>query len=420
MKKFLLVILILFLCFGGYVVYDQYIGKKIPVLDIEEEVISIDKLYIYGTHLNIEGSNLPEDGYDLVLYNGEFISVSINQEGNSFNLSDYVNDGYYLDNIPRGNYFLFLRKKIANDGEEESYKYYALLNNTGYDETTYYTFSKYDNKIVINSEESYPTMMVNVSENKDEEVYDVVIDPGHGGMDGGASKNDYTEAELTMEIALKLKDSLEDKGFSVKLTREDGEYSKNETMPEYGSGGRAVIGGEVHAKYLFSCHMNSNYYSSVNGLEVYTAKDINYDFAKDLVKNIVDNVGIDYSTNKINKMFDGIYTKNFTEEDVQNSLDGYEEDELVAYEVTTNSNYYYMIRETGGIVTGAYVDDRNSEIPGNPFVKTNVGIETYLLELGYISNQNDLNNMLKNMDKYILGISNSFTNYIDSLNSISE
>ncbi len=420
MKKFLLVIFVLFLCFGGYVIYDQYIGGKIPVLDIEEEVISIDKLYIYGTHLNIEGSNLPEDGYDLVLYNGEFRSISINQEGNSFNLSDYVNDGYYLDNIPRGYYFLFLRKKTVNEEGKESYKYYALDNNTEYIETTYYTFSKYDNKIVINTEESYPTMMIKVSENKDEEVYDVIIDPGHGGMDGGASNNDYKESELTMKIALKLKSSLENKGYTVKLTREDGEYSTNETMPEYGAGGRAVIGGEVHAKYVFSCHMNSNYYSNVNGLEVYTAKDINYDFAKDLVKNIVNNAGIDYSNNKINKIFDGIYTRNFTEDDVQNSLEGYKEEELEAYDVTTSSNYYYMIRETGGIVTGAYVDDRNSEIPGNPFVKSNVGIETYLLELGYISNQSDLNNMINNMDKYILGISNSFNNYINSLDPVSE
>ena len=66
-----------------------------------------------------------------------------------------------------------------------------------------------------------------------------------------------------------------------------------------------------------------------------------------------------------------------------------------------------MIRETGGIVTGAYVDDRNEEILGNPYVKSNVGVEAYLLELGYLTSKNDLNNIVNNLDKYIAGIVDS-------------
>ena len=66
-----------------------------------------------------------------------------------------------------------------------------------------------------------------------------------------------------------------------------------------------------------------------------------------------------------------------------------------------------MIRETGGIITGAYVDDRNVEILANPYVKSNVGVESYLLELGYLTNKTDLNNIVNNTDKYIMGIVNS-------------
>ena len=50
-----------------------------------------------------------------------------------------------------------------------------------------------------------------------------------------------------------------------------------------------------------------------------------------------------------------------------------------------------MIREIGGIITGAYIDDRNKETVGyNPYYKSNVGVEGYLLELGYLTNSNDL------------------------------
>ena len=84
------------------------------------------------------------------------------------------------------------------------------------------------------------------------------------------------------------------------------------------------------------------------------------------------------------------------------------------YDVTTKSNYYFMIRETGGIVTGAYVDDRNDSIEANPYVKSNVATESYLFELGYLSNINDLNNIKDNMDKFTNAIADTFNNHFVS------
>ena len=409
MKKFLLVILVLLLGFGGYLLYTNKFKEKVPKLEIQEETINIDELYIYGTHLNLHGNTVHGDGLQLVLYNGEFKEISININDDEFNLSDKVNDGLYLEDIARGDYYLFLRTKETSDDDKVNYKYYALKNNTDYKETTYYTFSSTNNKIIINSEESYPTMMMHVKENTDDNVYDIVIDPGHGGMDSGANKNGYYESELTMELADLLYEKLKETGMKVKLTREDGELTKNEKLPEYGVHGRAVIPYEVKAKYVFSIHFNSNSYSSVNGLEVYTADNINYDLAKNLVKNITETAGIGYSSNKISKVMNGIYTRTFTESEIENSSKESEEKGRVPYGITTKSNYYYIIRETGGIVTGAYVDNRNEEIKANPYVKSNVGSETYLLELGYISNNKDLDNLLNNMDKYAEGIVKSIT-----------
>lgn len=409
MKKFLLIILILLMGFGGYLLYESKFKEKVPKLEIQEEVINIDELYIYGTHLNLHGNTVKGNGLQLVLYNGEFKEVSININSDEFNLSDKVNEGMYLDEIPRGEYFLFLRSKETNENGDISYKYYSLKNNTDYKETVYYTLSNTNNKIVINSEESYPTMMMHVVENVDDNVYDVVIDPGHGGMDSGASKNGHNEKELTLELAMKVKEKLEASGLKVKLTREEGQLTKNEKLAEYGVHGRAVIPYEVKAKYVFSIHFNSNTYASVHGLEVYTADNINYDLAKTLVKNITEETGLQYSTNKISKVMDGIYTRTFTESEIESSRQENEDNDRVSYDITTKSNYYYIIRETGGIVTGAYVDNRNEEIKANPFVKSNIGSETYLLELGYISNKSDLDNLINNMDKYASGIANSIT-----------
>ncbi len=50
----------------------------------------------------------------------------------------------------------------------------------------------------------------------------ILIDPGHGGIDGGAeSKNGTVEKNLNLNISLKLRDLLKKQGFNVKMTREE-------------------------------------------------------------------------------------------------------------------------------------------------------------------------------------------------------
>jgi len=406
MKKILILILIIFLISTSYFFCKTYSQKQIPLLHVEETSVSINNMYIYGTHLNIEGSNLSTDAVDLVLYNGEFISIPLNVTENNFNISNYVNDGYYLEELPLGEYYLFIRNTYYEE-DEIKYKYYPLKNNTSNQETTYYTLSNQNKKIVIKNESKYPTMLIKVTENKNKEIYDIVLDPGHGGRDGGASKYGYSETDFTMNIARSVAEKLSKSGLKIKLTREEDTLTKNDRLPEYGRGGRAVIPREVNAKYLFSFHLNSNAYSSSNGLEIYTAANINYDFAKLLVKNLTENTKIQISGNKVNRIHDGIYTRTFTENDVKSSIKEAEDDNLIPYDYSTKSNYYYIIRETGGIITGAYVDSRNEEIASNPYYNTNVGTEAYLLELGYITNKSDLNNIINNFDKYIEAIANT-------------
>jgi N-acetylmuramoyl-L-alanine amidase len=48
----------------------------------------------------------------------------------------------------------------------------------------------------------------------------IVIDPGHGGLDGGASVGDVVERDITLSIGHELKKRLEKKGAMVVMTRE--------------------------------------------------------------------------------------------------------------------------------------------------------------------------------------------------------
>lgn len=431
MKKFIIILVLIILSFTGYVVYVETTKNKEEPLLAELETVEITEYYIYGTTLSMKGNltveNFTFDEIDLVLYNKDlklgkkeskekrFTSIPIIYEKNentvTFSLSNLINEGMYLDNIEESKYTMFIRtthKELVEEEEKITYKYYALNNITEYLETTYYTMSKYNRKIVINSNNDYNTMMLNIEENKDEEIYDIVIDAGHGGRDPGAVVRGEKESTYTIDFALKLAEKLKQSNLKVKLTRDENTLGEKEFFSEYGKGGRAQISHEVFAKYVMSIHLNQNNSSSVNGVELYTPANINYDFAKHLIENIVTNTSIGYSDRKTFKMFNGIYTHNFTEQEVQKSLEGYAQKNYEPYNVTTNSSYLYMIRETGGIMTGAYVDDRNQEKQvGNEYYNSNVGSEAYLLEVCYLSNSNDMKILKEEQDKYIDAIVNS-------------
>lgn len=47
----------------------------------------------------------------------------------------------------------------------------------------------------------------------------IVLDPGHGGLDGGASSGDIVERDITLSISHELKKRLEKKGATVVMTR---------------------------------------------------------------------------------------------------------------------------------------------------------------------------------------------------------
>ena len=407
----------------GYFVYINYIKETVAFKVIEEEKVIIDKYYVYGNHLNIEGNlEITDKNYDniyLTLYNGEDkdIEIKTDIEDNKINFttSESINEGIYLDDIERGTYYLFIKINYKKEESEEVIsKYYALNNNTKYKTLDYYTLSKYNNKIIINSDNDYPTMMLNVNENDNKDNYDITIDPGHGGMDSGALNGKYKEADFTMKISKKIESNLKKEGLKVKLTHDEKDLTKDETLDEYDTHGRAVIPNEVKSKYTFSIHINTNTSKNVKGVEVYTPANINYDFASSLADTIVNNTKLSYSTNKLYKVSDGVYTHNFTESEIESAKKSAREKNRNIYDITTNSNYLYMIRETGGFMTGAYVDNRNkAKVGENPYYNSNIGNEAYLIEVAYMSNQNDLDILLNSINAIADSISNAIIEEIN-------
>jgi len=91
----------------------------------------------------------------------------------------------------------------------------------------------------------------------------IVIDPGHGGHDPGATANGLKEKDINLKVALKLKSLLEkDPRFKVYLTREDDRF-----IPLYD---RTLIALEKKADLFISIHTNASENPNLSGTYIYT------------------------------------------------------------------------------------------------------------------------------------------------------
>lgn len=126
----------------------------------------------------------------------------------------------------------------------------------------------------------------------------ILIDPGHGGFDGGAqSKSGTVEKGVNLEISKKLKISLESKGYKVFMTRDsdDGLYSKGTTIREKKREDlkkRCEMKKETNCDIFISIHQNMFAQSKCYGAQVWhSSNDKSAELAKyiqDCLKETVD------------------------------------------------------------------------------------------------------------------------------------
>ena len=86
--------------------------------------------------------------------------------------------------------------------------------------------------------------------------------------------------------------------------------------------------------------------------------------------------------------------------DLKETIENANKNNYEPYDISLNTTYYFIIRETGGYMSGAYKDSRDGT-PYNFYFDSNVGSESYLLELGYLTSKKDVNNINENIDKYV-------------------
>lgn len=107
----------------------------------------------------------------------------------------------------------------------------------------------------------------------------IVIDPGHGGIDGGAkSENGVIEKDINLSISLKTKAALESKGYKVIMTRSedvglytDGKKVREKKIEDLGN--RVKIKKDNKCDAFISIHQNMFPQKNCKGAQVWSANN---------------------------------------------------------------------------------------------------------------------------------------------------
>jgi N-acetylmuramoyl-L-alanine amidase len=89
----------------------------------------------------------------------------------------------------------------------------------------------------------------------------IVIDPGHGGHDPGAQARGVTEAELVLDVSLRLQKLLEKAGIEVMLTRTTDDFVPLQERP--------ALANRENADLFLSIHANASPSGGARGVESY-------------------------------------------------------------------------------------------------------------------------------------------------------
>lgn len=236
--------------------------KKVVVVsnteekEVKEEAKPVENTITYSKFTSsgfyIEGiKNSTDNTYKLILsgeeeYSFDLTSIGSNKYKGDINLSEVVNGTYKLlidtgerDNLVNKLDFIdkIKRSKVGN----------KLV-----------TFN-YDNESIIITIESFSYS------------YDILIDPGHGGSDSGASNEYIYEKDMNLKVSLYEKCRYESLGYSVYMTRESDTYGSgmgDSSLPRLHRRAYEVGYYGVVSKVVYSNHHNAisnNYY---NGYEI--------------------------------------------------------------------------------------------------------------------------------------------------------
>lgn len=216
----------------------------------------------------------------------------------------------------------------------------------------------------------------------------IVIDPGHGGKDGGAvGYNDYREKVVVLQLSKKLRDILVKRGYIVHMTRNDDKFITLKNRTKFANNKKADLFLSIHANAVPKINIHK-----AQGIETYFLSTSRSKRAENALQQ--ENVDIGE--------MDG--------EGMQTALHLMSREKILA----SNKLAIDLQRNMLASLNGSYKNVRDGGVRSGPFwVLVGAQMPAVLLEIGFISHPDEAKNMVDHtyQQNQALGIANGVDRY---------
>ena len=364
----------------GVIVSDNSNENLLDKVEIENNI----NTQIPGTY-QIKYKVKDSSGNETIQYRTVEVKTTYETNTNTITYNSFTNTGLFISGMVQNNSFknkiLLKNKSTGNEIEVETEKnnnnYYNLSLNTTNLENGVYEFYLINNKLepITNKMNNYSRIVrahtgnklitmdyskskVNMKVEDFKYLYDVVIDPGHGGDDTGATNGKYVERNINLEQSLYEKKRYEEHGLKVLLLRDTnnnyGITMGADDWEQIDKKGYAVGYYGTVSKIVYSNHHNSSGNETSAGWEILVPAEKTYDELK--TEHTIADQWSNMYTKQINPYY-RFYTKDKEEGKPNNKMNGeiYEFDDY--YSVIRIPNKLFNIKNV--IFEGAYINNNN-------------------------------------------------------------
>lgn len=226
----------------------------------------------------------------------------------------------------------------------------------------------------------------------------IVIDPGHGGKDSGAIKFGTVEKDVVLAFSLMLRDKLVKSGrYNVIMTRDTDVFIELDERRDIGERNKAALFIAVHADYSTG---------GARGATIYSLRDR---VAEEMKRSAKGEVSANVLTSK---ELETIRKANVDVSPVQNILRDFAVKEVEANHDRTNEFTRIVIENMGAATPMRQSPDQQATFR----VLKTAKMPSVLIELAYVSNQQDAKNLKSDQwrqkvsDSIFSAVENYFSN----------
>ena len=281
-----------------------------------------------------------------------------NIKKNSIANLDFDNDVNYKQNFD-------LISEITKNNLENSIKAEETIQPIN---TIYNLKENTEENIITNLKNTTDKINISTSDKKINnginKIHTIILDPGHGGKDPGATYHGINEKNITLDITTKIKNILEKEyKKSVFLTRESDIFISLED--------RVKKANDLKGDIFLSIHINAApNKKDKNGFEIYyLSEKVSDKEAEKVAKR--ENVFLDMNTTNVNQILWSMKLNEYTNQSSK-----------LSHFVDKNINSDLQEMNNNGIKRAGF------------FVLKGVKMPSILLEIGYLSNKKELSNIL--------------------------